>query len=275
MIPYDVTVEIDEPQSETPTRDLDDLIETVRHWIIESERVVFLTGAGISTDSGIPDFRGPNGLWTTNPSAQQASRLDAYLADTMLRQVAWKNRLHSPVWSASPSPGHRAIADLDRTGRLGGVITQNIDELHQRSGLSPDKVLEVHGTMHRAVCWMCRHEEAMSIVLDRVRNGEVDPPCLRCGGIIKSATISFGQALDPDVLRLAFECAESADLFLAVGSSLQVYPVAGCLPRARSAGSRVVIVNGESTKMDNLADKVLLSPISDVLPRLVQGVPSR
>ncbi len=244
-------------------------VERVRRWVEQAQRIVALTGAGISTDSGIPDFRGPNGVWTKNPSAERTATLTNYLNDPEVRRHAWQNRLHSPAWDAEPNAGHRALVELERRGKLSAVVTQNIDELHQRAGNDPAKVIEVHGTMRRYTCWGCGDTGPMEVMLERVRRGEDDPSCERCGGIVKSATISFGQALDPDVIDRALAVAEESDLLLAVGSSLQVYPAANLVPRAKAAGARVVIMNGEPTGMDALAGAVLLGPIGRLLPAVV------
>jgi NAD-dependent deacetylase len=233
-------------------------------------RITVLTGAGISTDSGIPDFRGPNGVWTKNPGAERTSNLADYLTDPEVRRQAWRNRLHHPSWTAEPNAGHRALVTLERQGRLVAVLTQNIDELHQRAGNDPSRVIELHGTMHHAVCWTCGDRQPMALALARVRAGEPDPRCLECGGIIKSATISFGQALDPAVLRKAEDATARCDLFLAVGSTLSVHPAAGYAPLAQRHGAKLLIVNGEPTAYDGTADVVVRGSISDVLPRLVE-----
>jgi len=246
-----------------------ELVDRVRGWIDEADRIVVLTGAGISTDSGIPDFRGPNGVWTKNPAAEKTATLQHYLADAEVRKQAWQNRLESPAWAARPNAGHRALVELERRGKLTAIITQNVDELHQQAGNSPGKVIEVHGTMRRVVCWDCGEEAPMERALARVRAGEDDPSCRSCGGVLKSATISFGQALVPEVIDRAMDVAEQCDLLLAVGSSLQVYPAAYAVPRAHSRGARVVIVNAEPTQMDGMADAVLRGSISGLLPQLV------
>ncbi|HET7524187.1 MAG TPA: Sir2 family NAD-dependent protein deacetylase [Acidimicrobiales bacterium] len=234
-----------------------------------AERVTVLTGAGISTDSGIPDFRGPQGVWTKNPKAERTSTLSHYLRDSEVRREAWQNRLNSPAWTARPNQGHLALVELERQGRLVAIATQNIDELHQHAGHSPEKVLELHGTMRRVKCWECGDEGPMEQTLERVRAGEPDPFCLRCGGILKSATISFGQALDPDVMARAEAAARACDVLLAVGSSLGVYPAAGLVPLAQSAGAGLIIVNAEPTPYDPLADAVVHDSISEVLPQIV------
>ena len=245
-----------------------DAIEAARNWIGAAERVVALTGAGISTDSGIPDFRGPNGVWTRNPAAEKLSTLQHYLADREVRKASWRGRLESPAWQARPNAGHAALAELERRDKLHALVTQNIDGLHQKAGNSPERVIEVHGTIHFVTCWGCGWKGPMQPVLERVRAGEEDPPCGLCGGILKSATISFGQQLVPEVIARAMQVAGEADLLLAVGSSLQVYPVAGAVPAAKSAGARIVIVNAEPTPFDDLADAVLQGNIGDILPRL-------
>jgi NAD-dependent deacetylase len=244
-------------------------MEDVRGWIAEAQRIVVLTGAGISTDSGIPDFRGPQGLWTRNPKAEKLSDIRYYMSDPEVRRLAWQSRLEHTAWTAQPNTGHKALVELERRGKLHALITQNIDELHQLAGHAPDKVIEVHGTMRKVVCMSCGERAPMQAALERVRAGEEDPPCRNCGGILKSATISFGQALVPEVIDRAMQCATEADLLLAVGSSLQVYPIAGAVPLAKRAGARVVIVNAEPTPFDDLADAVFNDPISAVLPKLL------
>lgn len=248
-----------------------DSLEQVRRWIDGSARVVVLTGAGISTDSGIPDFRGPQGVWTKNPMAEKLSNIHYYMADAEVRKAAWQARMDHSAWNAKPNPGHLALAALEQRGKLHALITQNIDELHQLAGNSPQKVLEVHGTMRKVVCMSCSALAPMQEALDRVRAGEEDPSCRGCGGILKSATISFGQALVPEVIDSAMRAAQAADLLLAIGSSLQVYPIAGAVPLARAAGARIVILNAESTPFDDIADAVFRDPISVILPALLGG----
>jgi NAD-dependent deacetylase len=245
-----------------------DSIEKARGWVNEANRVVALTGAGISTDSGIPDFRGPNGVWTRNPEAEKQSTLQHYLGDPEIRKASWRGRLSHPAWEARPNSGHLSLVMLERRGKLHALITQNIDELHQMAGNSAEKVIEVHGTMRRVMCWDCGMRAPMQRALDRVRAGEEDPKCRECGGILKSDTISFGQSLVPEVLERSMRVAGEADLLLAVGTSLQVYPAAGVVPIAREAGARVVIVNAQPTPFDDMADVVLRDPISEVLPRI-------
>jgi len=247
-------------------------IEEAAERVAAARRVTVLTGAGISTDSGIPDFRGPQGVWTKDPAAQRLFTLDRYVADPELRAVAWRNRREHAAWTARPNAGHAALVDLERAGRLRALVTQNIDGLHQRAGTSPSLVVEVHGTLRAVDCLGCGERTSMRSALDRVAAGEEDPSCLRCGGILKAATISFGQPLVPEVLAAARAAAEDCDRFLAVGSSLSVQPVAGLTRRAARCGARVLIVNASPTPYDGLADACLREPIGTVLPRLVAGL---
>jgi len=245
------------------------LAARARAWVDDARRVVVLTGAGISTDSGIPDFRGPQGLWTRNPLAEKMSNIHYYLADREVRKLAWQNRMASPAWTARPNRGHLALVELEKRNKLHALITQNIDELHQQAGNSPDKVIEVHGSMRRFMCWGCGMRGPMQKVLDRVRAGEEDPACRDCGGILKSDTISFGQQLVPEVIDRAMRVAADADVFIAVGSTLQVYPVAGAVDIAKAAGARILIVNAQPTPYDDAADAVLPGSISEILPAIL------
>jgi len=249
-------------------------IEAARTLVSSARRITVLTGAGISTDSGIPDFRGPNGLWTKNPAAEKSATLQHYLADPEVREFAWQNRLANSAHTREPNAGHFALVELEQQHELVALVTQNVDGLHQRAGSDPDKVVEVHGTMHFTLCWTCGDRRPMVEALVRVRAGEVDPDCVVCraegrSGILKSDTISFGQNLVPTVIDRALRAAEDCDLLLAIGSTLQVYPVANMVPRARECGAAVVIVNGEPTKMDSAADIVVRGQIGEVLPTLV------
>ena len=243
----------------------------VRSWVDQARRVVALTGAGISTDSGIPDFRGPQGLWTRNPVAEKMSDIRHYLADPEVRKASWQNRLASPAWSARPNAGHLALVQLEKRKKLHALITQNIDELHQIAGNSPELVIEVHGSMRRFMCFGCGMRGPMQRVLERVRAGEEDPACRDCSGILKSDTISFGQQLVPEVIDRAMRAAAEADVFIAVGTTLQVYPVAGAVDLARNAGARIVIVNAQPTPYDGVADAVFNESISSVLPQITSS----
>ena len=251
------------------TEDNERLLSTVRSWIEAARRLVVLTGAGISTESGIPDFRGPQGVWTRNPEAEKQSTIQHYVADPEVRRRAWQSRLDSPAWGAQPNAGHRALVALERRGKLDTLITQNIDGLHQAAGSSPERVVEVHGTMREVVCLACGERAPMERALARVRAGEEDPPCRTCGGILKSATISFGQSLVAADIARAERAARQCDLMLAIGTKLSVWPVAGVVPVAKDAGARVVILNAEPTDMDGLADAVLRGSIGEILPRLM------
>jgi len=240
-------------------------------WLADARRICVLTGAGVSTDSGIPDYRGPNGVWTRDPDAEKLVTLSYYVADPEIRRRAWLMRAELRAGDVRPNAAHEALAGLERQGRLRALVTQNVDGLHQAAGSSPDSVLEIHGTVHEVECLSCGERTTMRDALDRVAGGEPDPACLACGGILKSATVSFGQALDDRVVTAAVAVAEDCDVFLAVGTSLQVWPVAGLVEIAASHGARVVIVNAEPTPYDDLADLVVREPIGPALPRLLTG----
>lgn len=243
----------------------------VAEWVAAAQRVTVLTGAGISTGSGIPDFRGPRGVWTLNPDAQRMFSLDEYVSDPELRVRAWVNRRDHPAWSAVPNTGHEALVALERSGRLRALLTQNIDGLHQRAGSSPALVLELHGTLYGVECLACGEATTMASALERVAAGEPDPPCLLCGGIQKAATISFGQSLRADVLDAAVRAAADCEVFLAIGTSLQVQPAAGLCEIAVSRGAKLIIVNADPTPYDAMAAALVTDGISDVLPRLLSG----
>jgi NAD-dependent deacetylase len=230
-----------------------------------------LTGAGISTDSGIPDFRGPNGLWTANPAAERLSSYQAYLTDQDLRRRSWQARLEHPARSAKPNPAHLALTRLGEVIDT-HVITQNIDELHQRAGTPGERVLELHGTMFGAVCVGCGERTPMAQVLERVRAGEADPACLECGGVLKSATVMFGQSLDRAVLTRAVRVAAGCDLMLAIGSTLTVEPAASLCAVAAEHGAWLVIVNRDPTPYDELATEVISEPIGTSVPRIATAL---
>lgn len=245
------------------------IVERIGGRLRAAGKVTVLSGAGISTDSGIPDFRGPQGVWTKDPSAEALSTLQNYVADPDVRKRAWRSRQEHPAWAARPNAAHQALVDLERSGKLRAIVTQNIDELHQRAGSRPDLVIEVHGTMHRVSCLSCGESAPMERALERVAAGEEDPACRSCGGILKSATISFGQALDPDVFDAAVAAAADCDVFIAVGTSLGVYPVAGLCDIAVDRGARLIIINAEPTPYDSRADVVVRDPIGEALPAIV------
>jgi NAD-dependent deacetylase len=249
--------------------DFDETIRAVRRWIDEAERVVVLTGAGISTDSGIPDFRGPQGVWTKNPEAEKMATIQHYMAEPEIRRRSWQQKLAMAGAAREPNAGHRALGSLHKRGKLDTLITQNVDGLHQDAGIPNDIVVEIHGTLREFVCMKCGDGGPMELALERVRAGEEDPACQRCGGILKSATISFGQGLVAEDLERAERAANACDLMLAIGTTLSVYPIAGVVPVAKRSGARVVILNAEPTAMDELGDAVLQGGISEILPRMV------
>ena len=257
-----------------PFESLKQAVEHAQQIVATSSKITVLTGAGISTDSGIPDFRGPNGLWTKNPDSERAATLAFYLQDEELRQRSWQNRLKWINNNPQPNDGHRALIALERRNALLAIVTQNVDELHQRAGHDPEKVFEVHGTLHRTCCWGCKDRRPMTEALARVQAGDVDPKCQLCGGILKSDTILFGQSLDQVVMQKAMQASSECDVFLAIGTSLSVFPACNTLPRAKSCGAKIVIVNGQPTEMDMYADAIVNAPIAEVLPAICGVVKS-
>jgi NAD-dependent deacetylase len=241
--------------------------ETARRMLADADRITVLTGAGMSTASGIPDFRGPQGVWTLDPEAERVSTLSYYLGDPAVRKAAWRRRTWSPVFSAEPNDAHRALVDLETTGRLRAIITSNTDGLHQLAGSTT--VVELHGSARTWRCESCRRTGPMTEMLERVQAGEEDPSCPACGGIVRATTILFEENLDPLVIDAAVEAASDCDVLLTVGTSLTVYPAAGLLPLAMRAGARAVIVNAEPTEYDHYAWAVIRERIESVLPRLL------
>jgi NAD-dependent deacetylase len=233
--------------------------------------VAIFTGAGISTDSGIPDYRGPQGVWTLHPEHEKLATIGYYMSDPEARRRSWQMRRELHALNPQPNAAHRAITELDAAGAVAlRVITQNTDGLHQRAGLPARKVLELHGTSRSVVCTGCGARTPAQDAFARIDAGEPDPPCLACGGILKTATVMFGENLNPSVLNEAASIARAATLFLAVGSSLQVYPAAGLVDLAAGGGARLVIVNAEPTPYDPVADEVVREPISEALPRMLR-----
>ncbi|MBC9713303.1 NAD-dependent deacetylase [Streptomyces sp. TRM66268-LWL] len=231
--------------------------------------VALLTGAGVSTDSGIPDYRGPNGLWRRDPEAEKLVTYDYYVRDPEIRRRAWQMRLNGSARHAEPNAAHRAVAGLEQRGIPVRVLTQNVDGLHQRAGLSERKVLELHGTAREVVCIECHDRGPMEDALARVEAGEEDPACRSCGGVLKSATVMFGERLDPMVIGEAMSIAKACQVFFAVGSSLQVQPAASLAGIAAEHGARLVIVNADPTPYDAMAAEVVREPIGTVLPELL------
>lgn len=245
-------------------------LAAVAEWLVHAGgKITALTGAGISTESGIPDFRGPNGLWTKDPAAQRRATIRHYMGSREARVEAWRMRSEHPSLTVDPNAGHMALAELECKRGLHALITQNIDSLHQRAGSSADNVIEIHGSLRDVLCMSCGERRPMETALQRVRAGEEDPPCRVCGGILKSATISFGQPLVPDILAKAQAAASACDVFLAIGTSLSVFPAAYLPQRALQDGARLVIVNAEPTRYDDRAHAVLRGPIGPTLTALV------
>ena len=236
-------------------------IEQVADWLASSQRAVVLTGAGISTESGIPDFRSPGGVW----SKYRTVYFDEFLASATARHEYWRQKceMHRDFADAEPNSGHCVLARWEAAGRLRGVITQNIDGLHQLAGSR--QVLELHGTARQAACLDCAARfDIEPLVAQFQRTGAV-PDCSQCGGRLKHATISFGQMLPADVLMQATRWARGADLMLAIGSSLVVTPAADLPCVAKSSGSRLVIINRDPTPLDSIADAVFRGSVGDVL----------
>jgi NAD-dependent deacetylase len=252
--------------------DREEQLDVVAGWLRDARAIVVLTGAGISTESGIPDFRGPQGVWTKNPAAEKTATLQHYVSEPETRKLAWQNRLRSEVWKAQPNAGHRAVAELEHRAHLHTLVTQNIDGLHQAAGSSPEKMVEIHGTVHFAKCLGCGWRGPMDETLARVEAGEEDPRCLECGGMLKSATISFGENLVPEDLDRAQRAAADADVFLALGTSLGVYPAAGLPEIALSNGARLVVVNQQPTPFDHYAAATSAAPLGELLPALVARI---
>lgn len=238
----------------------------------DAPRITVLTGAGISTDSGIPDFRGPSGVWTRDPEAERLFTIHNYLEDPDIRRRSWLARRQNPAWGAEPNAGHLALVELERRGALRALITQNIDRLHLAAGSSPELVLELHGNMVEAMCTGCDARSTTAEALERVDAGDPDPRCLECGSILKTATVMFGETLDPVVLDAAVEAASDCDQFWAIGTTLQVHPAAGLCDIALRADAELVVVNGSETAYDDVAHRVIHDSISTALPALLMEV---
>lgn len=242
---------------------IDEAIEV----IAGSKRIVGFSGAGISTESGIPDFRSPNGVWAKN----RIIYFEEFLNDREARIESWRQKFL--IWpgmrDAQPNAGHYAFAELERQGKLIAMITQNIDGLHQRAGNSAEKVIELHGTMTQAECLSCRDRISMDEAMSRVEAGEAAPDCRLCGGILKPATISFGQSMPVLEMQIAALSARQSDVFIAVGSSLVVYPAASFPELARQHGAKLIIINRTPTPLDSEADLVINDEIGRTLPLLI------
>src|SRR3954468_13178396 len=238
----------------------------------QADRIVVLTGAGISTESGIPDFRGPQGIWTKDPAAEKKANIRHYVQDADHRRDVWRNRAGSELFAGQPNAGHIALAELERKASLHTLVTQNVDGLHQAAGTSPEIVVEIHGTVHDVKCLQCDWRGPMEETLARVRAGDDDPACLGCGGMLKLATVSFGENLVPEDLMRAQRAADGADVFLAVGTSLGVYPAAALPEIALRNGAALAVLNAEETPFAPLADFVVRDRLGDVLPELVARI---
>ena len=243
--------------------DLDSAIAALRDLIAGSQRIVPFTGAGISTECGIPDFRSPGGLWSKN----QPIQFDDFLASQDMRNEAWRRRfaMEENFAHAKPGRGHRALASLYRAGKVPGLITQNIDNLHQASGIAADDIVELHGNTTYAMCLDCTKRYELSWVKDKFSRGNRCAPDCDCGGYIKTATVSFGQAMPAEAMERAEQLTRDCDLFLSIGSSLVVWPAAGFPLMAKRNGAALVIVNREPTEFDELADLVVRNDIGDAL----------
>ena len=247
-------------------------VRRVAQLIRDAHHVVVLTGAGLSTESGIRDFRGPDGVWTKDPDAEKYSDIRYYAADPEIRKKAWRHRYDGTFTSAQPNTGHRALSRLATAGHLATLITQNIDGLHQAAGYPAASIVEIHGTVQRFTCLSCGNGGPIQRVIDRLDSGEDDPPCLRCGGILKSATISFGQSLNAEDLERSHRAAQRCDLFLALGTSLTVYPVAALPEIAVRSGAKLVVANGERTAYDSAADEVSHARLGPLLSAIASAV---
>jgi NAD-dependent deacetylase len=249
---------------DTTSADVDDLAARLR----DARQIVVLTGAGISTESGIPDFRGPQGVWTKDPAAERKANIEHYVADPEHRRAVWRDRARGDQYRREPNDGHRALVTLEQKTNLHTLVTQNVDGLHQDAGTSPEIVIEIHGTLRSVKCLACGWRGPMAETLDRVRAGEDDPTCLRCGGMLKSATVSFGEQLVTADLVRAQQAAAGSDVFLAVGTSLGVYPAAGLPEMALRRGAFLAVLNGEPTPFDSTAGFVGRERLGTLLPDL-------
>jgi NAD-dependent deacetylase len=251
----------------TATITTQEKITTAAELMREATKIVALTGAGISTESGIPDFRSPGSVWLADPPVSYQD----FISKPEARAQYWRSRrnLSPQVAGARPNNAHRALVDLERRQKLLGVITQNFDGLHQDAGHTPEHVIELHGTSREAACTLCGARSSMAALQQRIDAGEIDPRCGQCGGFLKSATILFGQRLPADILARAKELAEQCDLFLVVGSSLKVNPAAMLPRRALYNDAPLIIINIQPTPLDAYADVVIQEKAGDVLPALV------
>jgi NAD-dependent deacetylase len=259
------------PPAPVASATVDPVLDRIATWAASSSRGVVFTGAGISTESGIPDFRGPGGFWERNDVTKYT--FQNYVADPEHRKQRWRQATDKASFmrtGAEPNAGHRAIARLEELGLVRGVVTQNVDGLHQDAGSK--NVLELHGTARRVTCLECHEGWPTPVVLERVAAGEEDPACTYCGGILKSATISFGQTMPVDVVEEAHVWSVEADFFLVVGSSLVVYPAAAFPGVAKRSGAKLAIVNREETDQDTIFDAVVQGDAGPTLQAIVERI---
>ena len=238
-------------------------IARLKEMLDESSRAVVFTGAGISTESGIPDFRSPDGIWSkTTPIYFQE-----FVAHESARIEAWRRKfiIDQDIDGAEPNRGHRAVAKLARIGKVSSVITQNVDGLHQASGLADEQIIELHGNGTYAKCLTCETRYELGPIRQAFQRDQTIPTCELCGGLVKGATISFGQPMPDEPMRRAREETLGCDLFLAIGSSLVVYPAAGFPALAKENGAKLVILTRDPTELDRLADLVLNREIGPTL----------
>jgi len=246
-------------------------LDGARQLVETSSNVVVITGAGVSTASGIPDFRGPEGVWTKNPAAERLSNIDVFTSSPEVREKAWQQLLLRRTVIVEPNPAHRALATFERTRKLKALITQNIDGLHLAAGSDPELVIEVHGNTRTTKCLRCGHETPTAEILERVAAGDHDPHCRaivensECAGVLKTAVVSFGQPLPERDFARAELLAKRSELLICIGTTLSVRPVAGLVPKAMSRGARLIIVNADPTPFDDEADAVVRGDIPAVL----------
>lgn len=233
------------------------------------QRLAVLTGAGISTGSGIPDFRGPTGVWTLHPDRARLLDIDAFLSDPAVRVAGWLDWRDSPARTAAPTAAHLALAELVAAGVLPEVLTQNFDGLHQAAGTPADAVAELHGTLHTTSCVDCAHRVPTERVLAEL-DSHPDPECSHCGGILKPDIVYFGEQLPADAMRRAVDAARACDVFIAIGTTLSVYPVASLAGMAVESGADLIIVNAEPTDYDRYAAEIIREPIDQAVPALAQ-----
>lgn len=244
-------------------------LEQVAEWINTRDRVVALTGAGISTESGIPDFRGPQGIWTKDPNAEKVSNISNYLSNSAVRRASWQIERTSPMRDAKPNAGHLALAELSALGCLDFICTQNIDGLHQAAGFPGDSIVEIHGNNRESICVSCRDVRPLE---ETIARGEADPHCLLCDGILKRNVVYFGEQLNQLDLARAERHAEFSSVFLAIGTSLEVYPAAGLPGLAKFNGAKFIIFNAQRTSQYYAADAHFSDPLGKILPELVELV---